>query len=64
MDKNPNISEKLGIRGIPTLMFFKGNRLVDKLIGMVPKSIVEDAMRKCLAESELAEALMGQQNQM
>jgi hypothetical protein len=41
-------------------MFFKGGRLVDKLIGMVPKSIVEDAMRKCLAGSELAEPLMGQ----
>jgi len=55
VDKNPNISGKLGIRGIPTLMFFKGGRLVDKLIGMVPKSIVEDAMRKCMSESVPAE---------
>jgi thioredoxin 1 len=55
VDKNPNISEKLGIRGIPTLMFFKGGRSVDKLIGMVPMSVIEDAMRKCQAGSEFAE---------
>ncbi|MBT8366096.1 MAG: thioredoxin family protein [Deltaproteobacteria bacterium] len=60
LNKNPKISEKLGIRGIHTLMFFKRGRLVDKLIGMVPKSIVEDAMRKCLAGSELADPFMGQ----
>lgn len=52
VDNNPNISEKLGIRGVPTLMFFKGGNLVDKLIGMVPKSIVEDAIRRCLSGSE------------
>jgi len=51
---NPGIADKLGIRGIPTLMFFKGGKLVDKLIGMVPKSTIEDAIRKCLSDSELA----------
>jgi len=60
VDNNPKISEKMEIRGIPTLMFFKGGRLVDKLIGMVPRSIIEDTMKKCLAESELVEPLMAQ----
>ena len=60
VDHNPKITAKCGVKGIPTLMFFKGGKLVDKLIGMVSKSIVEDAMRKCLAGSELAEPLMGQ----
>jgi thioredoxin 1 len=54
VDNNPEIAEKLGIRGIPTLMFFKGGKLVDKLSGMVPKSTIEDAIRKCLSDSELA----------
>jgi len=52
VDNNPKISEKLGIRGVPTLMFFKGGNLVDKLIGMVPKSIIEDTMRKCLSRKK------------
>jgi thioredoxin-like negative regulator of GroEL len=29
-------------------MFFKKGQLVDNLIGMVPKSAVEDAIRKML----------------
>ena len=60
VDKNPKIFEKLGIRGIPTLMFFKGGQMVDELIGMVPKSIIEDTMRKCLSGSELAELVIAQ----
>jgi hypothetical protein len=39
-------------------LFFKEGRLVDKLIGMVPMSVIEDAMRKCQAGSELAEPPM------
>jgi thioredoxin 1 len=60
VDKNPKISEKMGIRAIPTLMFFKGGRLVDKLIGMVPRSLIEATMRKYLAESELTKQLIAQ----
>ena len=29
---------KYGIRNIPTLLFFKGGQLVDRLVGAVPKS--------------------------
>lgn len=36
LDNNPMIAGKLGIKGIPTLMFFKGGQLVDKLIGWCP----------------------------
>ena len=60
VDKNPKISERLGIRGIPMLMVFNGGKLVDKLIGMVPKSIIEDAIRKCLSGSELAEPVVAE----
>ena len=60
VDNNPKSSEKLEIRGIPTLMFFKGGQLADKLIGMVSKLIIEDAIRKCLSGSELTKLLIGQ----
>ena len=38
VDTNPGISSKLGIRNIPTVMFFKNGKMVDKLVGAVPKS--------------------------
>jgi len=57
VDHNPKTSDKYGIKGIPTLMFFKRGKLVDKLTGLVPMSIIEDAIRKCLSEYELVEPL-------
>ena len=38
VDTNPDISSKLGIRNIPTVMFFKNGEMVDKQVGAVPKS--------------------------
>ena len=57
VDHNPKTSDRYGVKGIPTLMFFKGGKLVDKLTGLVPKSIIEDAISKCLSGSGLSEPL-------
>jgi thioredoxin 1 len=40
VDNNPQISMKFGIRSIPTLMVFKGGKVVEQLIGAVPKKNV------------------------
>ncbi len=37
VDNNPEISARLGIRNIPTLLFFKNGEQVDKVVGAVPK---------------------------
>ena len=37
VDESTDIPMKFGIRNIPTLLFFKGGELVDKLVGNVPK---------------------------
>ena len=37
VDNNPDVSLKLGIRSIPTLMVFKGGKIVEQIIGAVPK---------------------------
>jgi len=37
VDSNPEISMKFGIRSIPTLMVFKGGKVVEQVIGAVPK---------------------------
>ena len=38
VDDCEDIAEKYGIRNIPTILFFKGGELVDKLVGNVPKA--------------------------
>ncbi len=37
VDENPNTPMKFSIRGIPTLLVFKGGQLVDSVVGLVPK---------------------------
>ena len=40
VDENPMVSEKYGVRSIPTLLIFKNGELVDKQVGVVPKSVL------------------------
>ena len=58
VDHNPKTPDKYGIKGIPTLLFFEGGKLVDKLTGLVPMSIIEGAIRKCLSGSEVVEPVI------
>jgi thioredoxin 1 len=44
VDSNPSVAQALGIRSIPTLMFFKDGKLVDKQIGAVPKVILSQKL--------------------
>ncbi len=42
VDSNPEVSMKFGIRSIPTLMVFKGGKVVEQIIGAVPKRNLVD----------------------
>lgn len=44
VDNNPEISMKFGIRSIPTLMVFKGGKVVEQIIGAVPKKAVVEKL--------------------
>lgn len=37
VDNNPQVSMQFGIRSIPTLLVFKGGKVVDQIVGAVPK---------------------------
>ncbi|HMQ80569.1 MAG TPA: thioredoxin [Ignavibacteria bacterium] len=37
VDNNPNISMTYGIRSIPTILIFRDGKVVDQIIGAVPK---------------------------
>ncbi|MDD3095944.1 MAG: thioredoxin [Candidatus Neomarinimicrobiota bacterium] len=41
VDNSPMIAGQFGIRSIPTLLFFKGGKVMDQVIGNVPKSELE-----------------------
>lgn len=41
VDTYPNVSASQGIRGIPTLGFYKNGIMVDRLVGAVPKSQIK-----------------------
>jgi thioredoxin 1 len=38
VDDNPNVAQRLGVTSIPTLMMFKDGKLVDRVVGAMPKS--------------------------
>lgn len=38
VDENPEISQKYGVRNIPTILFIKNGEVVDKQVGAVPKN--------------------------
>ena len=42
VDDNPVTPSKYGIRSIPTLIFFKDGKVLDKIVGIVAKSRLEE----------------------
>ncbi len=48
VDEHQNVPQQYGIRSIPTLLLFKGGRVVDTIIGAVPKSKLVDAVKKAV----------------
>ena len=48
VDENPAIAEQFGIRSIPTLVMFKGGKVVEQLVGAASRSKLEDSIKKVL----------------
>jgi thioredoxin 1 len=48
VDSNPQVSMQYGIRSIPTLLVFKGGRVVEQVVGAVPKRILTEKVSKHL----------------
>ena len=48
VDENQNAAFKFNIRGIPTLLIFKGGQVADQLVGAVPKEQIEKVLERHL----------------
>ncbi len=42
IDENPNIPQKYGVRGIPTLMIFSGGQVTATKVGALPKGKIAE----------------------
>ena len=49
VDSNPKTAMSYGVRGIPTLLIFKGGVPVNQVVGAVPKSVLKGKLEESLA---------------
>jgi thioredoxin len=48
VDDNPSITMRYMVRGIPTVMLFKGGQIVDQIVGLVDKSTLKQMLDRHL----------------
>jgi thioredoxin 1 len=46
VDENPNVSVKFQIRGIPTILIFKGGQVVESVVGLAQKDDLKKVIDK------------------
>jgi len=44
VDENPQMAQKYGIMGIPTLLVFKNGQVVEQFVGVQPKEVLKQAL--------------------
>jgi thioredoxin 1 len=56
VDQNGATPSRYGIRGIPALLFFKGGKVADQIVGYVPQDVIEEKVARLLAPAGVAQA--------
>lgn len=46
VDQNPELAERFGVRSIPTLVFFRDGREVDRIVGNLPYPTLEERLAR------------------
>ena len=49
MDENGQTAQRYQVRGIPTLLLFKGGKVADQIVGYVPRDTIDKSITKLLA---------------
>jgi thioredoxin 1 len=48
IDEAPDVATRFGVQGIPNLTFFKGGKVVDVAVGLMPKAEIVSRVQKNL----------------
>jgi len=48
VDNNPEISQQFSVMNIPTILFLKNGKVVDKVVGAVPKKKLVETLQKVI----------------
>ena len=48
VDSNPRAAAQFNVRSIPTILFFKDGKVVDQVIGAVPRPVLEGKIKQHL----------------
>ena len=48
IDENPKTAVKYGVKSVPTFLMFKDGKLVDTMVGAVPKEFMKDKINSFL----------------
>ena len=51
VDANPDVPSRFNIRSIPTLLVFQGGKVVEQIIGAVPKRVLLEKLQPHVAVS-------------
>jgi thioredoxin 1 len=46
VDSSPSTPQRYGVRGIPTLLIFKGGQVREQIVGYVAREVIEKALNK------------------
>src|SRR5580700_4490639 len=46
VDHNAATPSRYGIRGIPALLFFKGGKVTDQVVGYAPQNVIEEKVQR------------------
>jgi len=49
VDENPNTPNRFSVRGIPTLLLFKGGQVVEQVVGLTDKDSLKKVIDKHVA---------------
>ena len=54
VDSNPAVSQRFNVRSIPTLLFFKDGKLVDQVVGALPKPALTERFKRNAGATQAA----------
>jgi thioredoxin 1 len=54
VDQSPKLAEQFGVEGVPTIVFFKDGKVVDKMVGLPPREVLQRKLESLASPGGLA----------